>query len=282
MSFEVIKPGAYSLLVDAGRPHHRSLGVPLGGAADRASWMAGNQHIGNSREAVALEFALVGPTLRATANHTCVIAGAPFDAILNDSAITPGTTFNVAADDTLQIGTTKVGMRGYLCVQGGFRGHKILGSQTSLEPIKRGDMLEGIGELPARSASKGDTHSPLLALRAGITALRCIAGAQFQWFSASELFNQTFTVTPASNRMGLRLSGTPLTRPHREMTSEPVTPGTVQVLNDGQCVILGVDAQTIGGYPKIAHVVSADLDLLGQLQASEQLSFKLIEIWPSD
>ena len=78
--------------------------------------------------------------------------------------------------------------------------------------------------------------------------------------------------------MGLRLSGKPLTRPSREMVSEPVCPGTVQVLNDGQCVILGVDAQTIGGYPKIAQVIAADLDLVGQLRPGQGVSFKLVTI----
>ena len=171
MSFEVIKPGACSLLVDAGRPHHRSLGVPLGGAADRTSWIAGNELVGNPPDAVSLEIALAGPTLRATAEHDCVVSGAPFDVRLSGSAIAPGTAFNVVAGDTLQIGTTTIGMRGFLCVAGGFRGPAILGSQSSLEPIKRGETLECVGGPLARSASKGGTAkrlrgSPLLALRA--------------------------------------------------------------------------------------------------------------------
>jgi len=122
--------------------------------------------------------------------------------------------------------------------------------------------------------------SPLLALRANgpLIELRVISGAQADWFDAAEFFNQSFSVTLASNRMGLRLSGKPLTRPQREMISEPVASGTVQVLNDGQCVILGVDGQTIGGYPKIAHVISADLDLLGQLRPGQEVRFKLVDL----
>lgn len=73
--------------------------------------------------------------------------------------------------------------------------------------------------------------------------------------------------------MGARLVGPPLPVPPREIASEPVCPGTVQVTRDGQCIILGVDGQTIGGYPKIAHVIAADLPLLGQLRPNEEISF---------
>jgi antagonist of KipI len=78
--------------------------------------------------------------------------------------------------------------------------------------------------------------------------------------------------------MGLRLLGAPLERPAREMLSEPVCPGTVQVTNDGQCIILGVDGQTIGGYPKIAQVISADLDQLGQLRPGDAIQFQPVSL----
>src|SRR5213075_716596 len=84
---------------------------------------------------------------------------------------------------------------------------------------------------------------------------------------------QEFTVTPASNRMGLRLDSEPVKLAGRELVSEPVCPGTVQVTRDGQCIVLGVDGQTIGGYPKIAQVISADLDKLGQLRPHEGIHF---------
>ena len=78
--------------------------------------------------------------------------------------------------------------------------------------------------------------------------------------------------------MGLRLQGEPLPVPGREMVSEPVCPGTVQVTRNGQCIILGVDGQTIGGYPKIAQVIAADLDKLGQLRPGEQIDFVRVSL----
>jgi antagonist of KipI len=98
------------------------------------------------------------------------------------------------------------------------------------------------------------------------------------WFDSREFYSQEFRVSPASNRMGLRLVGKPLTVPARELESEPVCPGSVQVTRDGQGIILGVDGQTIGGYPKIAQVISADLDLLGQLRPDDSLRFARVDL----
>src|SRR5205807_3202074 len=101
---------------------------------------------------------------------------------------------------------------------------------------------------------------------------------QADWFETRDWLAATFTVTRASNRMGLRLTGPALTVPQREMVSEPVCPGTVQVTRDGQCIILGVDGQTIGGYPRIAHVIAADLDRLGQLRPGARVQFRRVEL----
>jgi allophanate hydrolase subunit 2 len=108
--------------------------------------------------------------------------------------------------------------------------------------------------------------------------LRVLPGPQADWSIDSEFFGQEFRISTASNRMGLRLQGKPLTLPLRELVSEPVSPGAVQVTRDGQCIILGVDGQTIGGYPKIAHAITADLDLLGQLRPGERLRFRPVSL----
>src|SRR5262249_39601281 len=111
--------------------------------------------------------------------------------------------------------------------------------------------------------------------------LRIVDGPQADWFprdwniGAAES-GRCYQVAPASNRMGLRLVGESLPVPARELLSEPVCPGSVQVARDGQCIILGVDGQTIGGYPKIAQVVRADLDQLGQLRPGDGIRFERI------
>jgi len=103
--------------------------------------------------------------------------------------------------------------------------------------------------------------------------IACLAGLQADWFDEQDFYRQEFSIAPASNRMGLRLQGEPLKLPDRELVSEPVAPGAVQVTSNGQCIVLAVDGQTIGGYPKIAHVIQADLDRLGQLRPDDRVRF---------
>jgi biotin-dependent carboxylase-like uncharacterized protein len=269
MSLTVLDAGPYSLLVDLGRPAARALGVPVGGAADRAALALGNALVGNPPGAVALELTLAGPTLRAEHPTACVVFGAPFT-----GSVPAGTTFLLRRGDVLKIGGTPEGVRGYLCVRGGFRAPAVLGSRSALEPIRAGDVLDCPPGFPpvGRSLPFGSPHA-LTPSPAHPLTLRALDGPQADWFPGGAFFGRTYTVTPASNRMGLRLSGEPLTRMPGELVSEPVAPGAVQITNDGLPVVLGVDGQTIGGYPKVAHVVRADLDRLAQLRPGTAVQF---------
>jgi biotin-dependent carboxylase-like uncharacterized protein len=274
MSLTVLEPGPLSMIVDLGRPHHRSLGVPLGGAADRAAYMQGNALVGNEPGAAALEFALVGPTLRADACLGCVIFGAPFDAWIDDQPLHIGTTFNLRSGSTLRIGSTAAGLRGYLCIAGGIQAKMILGSRSAFEPLQRHDVLPCLpGNAVARSLG-GAVVSFVDANE--IVTLHCLPGPQADWFDGQVFFGESFAVTASCNRMGLRLDGKPLPLIGRELVSEPVCAGAVQVVNDGQCIILGVDGQTIGGYPKVAQVIAADLDRLGQLRPGQIIQFTMV------
>src|SRR5262249_44279971 len=148
-----------------------------------------------------------------------------------------------------------------------------LGSKSGLSAISSGTDLACPGASAPRRFVTGDfewNKEPRL--------LRVLDGPQASWFQSEELYSQQFTVSQASNRMGVRLSGVPFSLPGRELVSEPVCPGSVQVTSDGQCVVLGVDGQTIGGYPKIAQVVRADLDKLGQLRPDDRIGFLPVDL----
>jgi antagonist of KipI len=273
MSLLVLDPGIDSRIVDLGRPRSRSLGVPVGGAADRRSLVLGNALVGNPPDAAALEITLKGPRLRAEADAGCVLFGAPFDARRAGRSIEMGRTFTLHDGQELRIGATASGVRAYLCVHGGFHAPSVLASRSALEAIRKGE------KLPCSASSIRSRFAPELesqADRDGRLVLSILPGLQGSWFDEAEFLSQAFTITPASNRMGLRLKGKALAMPKREMVSEPVCPGSVQVTPDGQCIVLGVDGQTIGGYPKIAQVIQADLDMLGQLRPGQAIQFKKI------
>ena len=277
MSLFVIDPGWATRVVDGGRPHSRSLSVPVGGAADRVSWMLGNALVGNPPETAALEIALKGPVLRTDAEVAGVVFGAPFELHSARQSFRAGRTFTLAPSEELHIGGTPSGLRAYLCVPGGFQTSAILGSQSALDAIRRGvDLACTASRLRARFAGP---ECPFLMKPTAWWALRVLPGQQANWFdSAAEFQRQVFTATPASDRMGLRLQGFPLPLPDRELISQPVCPGAVQVTKDGQCIILGIDGQTIGGYPKIAHVIRADLDALGQIRPGDMVCFQKIDL----
>jgi biotin-dependent carboxylase-like uncharacterized protein len=264
----VLRPGAYTLVVDQGRPRTRSLGVPVGGAADRFALALGNGLVGNPPDDAALEISLAGPTLRADADLACVLFGAPFEISSDRQPLRAGKTFTLHAGEEVQIGGTSRGMRACFCVRGGLRTPVVLGSRSSFGPLAAGAQLPCLpGRIRARRLSIPEEEP-------GPAVLRVVEGPQADWFRAAEFYDGPgFTVAPASDRMGLRLQGRPLSLPGRELVSEPVCPGAVQVTSDGQCIILGADGQTIGGYPKIAQVIAADLDRLGQLRPGTILTF---------
>jgi biotin-dependent carboxylase-like uncharacterized protein len=261
-------------VVDHGRPRSRNLGVPVVGAADRFSLALGNALVGNGPDTAALEIGLLGPTLQADAPLACVVHGAPFALRSDRQDVSAGTTFTLQPGERLHIGGTPRRARAYFCVRGGIAGPLVLGSRSSLAPLQAGERLT------CRRGTIGRRSIDNTLLEEATGKLRILPGAQADWFPPNVLTQDApqFEVTAASNRMGLRLLGAALPVPAREMVSEPVCPGTVQVTRDGQCILLGIDGQTIGGYPQIAHVIRADLDALGQLRPGERICFEQVTI----
>lgn len=272
----VLEPGLYTLIVDFGRPRTRSLGVPVGGAADRTSLALGNALVGNPVDAPALEMSLAGPFVEATCELACVVYGAAFS-LHSDcrpwGILQAGKTFTLAAGERLHVEGPSRGMRAYLCVRGGLGANAILGSRSSLVPLAAG------AELACQPSRIRARYFPSpFAPDSEAISLRVLPGPQSGWFDLADFVSREFTVGQASNRMGIRLQSTTLSVPARQLTSEPVCPGAVQVTSDGQCIILGVDGQTIGGYPKIAQVISADLDRVGQFRPGERIGFQTVSL----
>jgi biotin-dependent carboxylase-like uncharacterized protein len=273
MSITILEPGLYTLIVDGGRPNHRHVGVPLGGAADRFSLALGNGLVGNRPEAAALEITLAGPRLRAECMLACVLIGAPFTLSSDRQSLTMGTTFTLQAGEELSIHGTPSGMRAYLCIRGSIGAPAVLGSVTSFVPLVAGSRVVcGPGNIGAHFIRADHKWAR------EVDVLHVLAGPQADSFDLSDFLAQEFRVSQASNRMGLRLDGTIRGGPSEELVSEPVCPGTVQVTSSRQCIVLGVDGQTVGGYAKIAQVITADLDKLGQLRPGDVVRFRLVDL----
>ena len=278
---EIVRPGMFSTVQDLGRPGHRALGVPLGGAADSFALRLANLLVGNAEDAAALEFTLVGPVLRFLRDALVAIAGAE---VVGVASWLP---FVVRAGSVLDLSRLGAGCRGYFAIAGGIDVAPVLGSRGTFVRGGfggfSGRLLQAGDRLPVPEVSRdpGDHWRidprvvPELARPA---TLRVVAGTHAEEFDAAWTMHE-FKVTAQSDRMGVRLSGAALRRATAgELLSAPVTPGTVQVPPDGQPIVLLADAQTIGGYPRLAHVIAVDLPRAAQLRPGDAVRFTPVSL----
>ena len=284
----VLQPGMFTTVQDLGREGFGPMGVSPSGAADAMSLRVGNLLVGNVPSAAGLEMTLLGGTFLFPEGATVSLAGSDFGATLDGAAVGMWTPLELRPGQTLQVGATRGGARCYLCVRGGISVEPFLGSAST-------HVLSGLGGFNGRALQKGDVlavgkqrqiswskrlSGAALAMLAPRTILRVTPGPQLHWFDmpAQELFEEgVYRVTEEANRMGLRLAGPAITRSNsRELISEGVALGAVQIPESGQPIILFVEQQTAGGYPKIANVISADFHSLGQLRPRDEMLFEMV------
>jgi biotin-dependent carboxylase-like uncharacterized protein len=278
-SIEVLSPGPLTTIQDLGRAGWAHIGVPRSGAADRESLRLANRLVGNDEGAAALETTLTGPQLRFSGGAMVSLTGAQVNARVGDRPVAMDAAVEIHAGETLTVGNAKVGLRTYIAFTGGIEVPLVLGSAatdtlTGLGPAKlvRGQILR-LGDGPPGELQP--TVVPTALPTAPV--LRVILGPRDDWFTVAAITRLTaepFTVTPASNRVGLRLDGPALERARTgELLSEGLVPGAIQVPADGQPILLLADHPTTGGYPVIAVVLDSDLPLAAQLRPGEQLHF---------
>lgn len=278
---EILRAGPQATVQDGGRPGWRDRGLSLCGALDELALQAGNLLLGNPPGAAGLEFTLGGAALRFHADGWIALTGTDADADLDGRPLRPGWRAPVRAGQRLQLAAPRERMRSYLTVAGGIAVPAVLGSRST-------DLKAGFGGLDGRALREGDrlpigTTTRLPRRPAGLRlpdwtpALRVLPGPEVADFSEAAreaLLAADWTVTPQSNRMGYRLAGPVLARERGgELPSHGVLPGVVQVPPSGQPIALLADAQTTGGYPRIAVVIRADLWKLAQCRLGEPLRF---------
>jgi biotin-dependent carboxylase-like uncharacterized protein len=287
---EVQTPGLFTTVQDLGREGFGPMGVSRSGAADTISLRLGNRLVANKESAPALEMTLLGGTFRFPEGAVVALTGSEFGADLDGKPVNSWTSVEVRHGQALRLGPTRSGSRCYLCVQGGIDVEHFLGSASThvltglggLDggPLRRGDSLR---IAPKTASFRNRRVAPQVVERLSRrNVLRVTAGPQSDWFpeQSHRLFYETaYRVAEESNRLGLRLEGSPVpAHSGRQMITEGVSLGAVQVPAGGQPIILFVDQQTTGGYPKIANVVSADLHCLGQLRPRDEIRFERIGV----
>ncbi len=290
---EVRAPGLLTTVQDLGRDGFGPIGISPSGAADPVALRVGNRLLGNAENAPGLEMTLIGGTFVFPERAVVAIAGSDFGAALDDERIEMWSSVEIRAGQTLRTGPTRAGARCYLCVRGGIEVKSFLGSAST-------HLLSGLGGFEGRALRKGDVlriggaggsfrtfrkrkvAGRAIEKLAPRKALRVTPGPQSDSFSEKaqqEFYAGTYRVTEDSNRMGLRLEGPTVTSAAGgEMISEGVSLGAVQVTAGGLPIILFVEQQTTGGYPKIANVISADLSSLGQLRPRDEIRFERVEM----
>jgi antagonist of KipI len=287
-TIQVEAPGLLTSVQDLGRPGFGPLGVSPSGAADPISLRVGNRLVGNDEDAAGLEMMLLGGTFIFPQGAILALTGSDFGATLDDVRVNVGTSLQVRPGQTLRLGPTTLGARCYLCVQGGIAVKPFLGSASTHilsglggfegRPLRKGDVLR-IGRASKRF-SKRTIATQALEGFSRRKILRVTPGPQADWFSESALrsfYEGSYRIGEQSNRMGLRLEGASVTQNGtREMITEGVSLGAIQIPAGGSPIILFVEQQTTGGYPKIANVISADLHRVGQLRPRDKIRFEQV------
>ncbi|MFE5818735.1 biotin-dependent carboxyltransferase family protein [Streptomyces sp. NPDC056479] len=270
-ALSVVRAGPLTTVQDLGRPGHAHLGVPRSGALDWPAAALVNRLVGNAPEAAVLETTLTGCTVRTRSAVTVAVGGAPCRVTVDGRPVAWGTPLHVPAGALLDVGAAASGVRSYVGVSGGIAVDPVLGSRST-------DLLSGLGPPPLTDGAVLPLGQPTrLHTRVDVApqpappaelVLRVTPGPRDDWFTPSALrafTSRVYRVSPASNRIGLRTEGPALERAlTRELPSEGVVLGAVQVPPDGRPVVFLADHPTTGGYPVIAVVRAADLPAAAQ------------------
>ncbi|MEP2774562.1 MAG: 5-oxoprolinase subunit PxpB [Luteolibacter sp.] len=279
---QVIEPGALSSIQDHGRWGRQRLGVSPGGAADPVLASIANRLVGNPDDAAVIECTMTGPVLKFTTDVRVAWVGWASEA--------SGKPHQIKAGAIIDLRSRMCHLRGYIAVAGGVDVSEILGSRaTDLRAVlggHHGRTLQAGDVLPIAKANTAAVsekwHVSWPHPDGRVIELRYLRGIQAHWFTkeAHRLFSEnSYEISPTFDRTGTRLQGSILKlREPREMVSQPVVFGSVQVPPDGQPIVLMSERQTIGGYPQIAHVISADLPKLARAWPGTQVRFREVDL----
>jgi len=290
--FEILRPGINTTIQDTGRNNLYHIGITISGVIDQRNYKLANNLVNNKLTEAVIEFAHQGPLLKLKNGkiNFAITGDIFFNVIRNNSEIEEGKCYQnyiLYEGEQLDIISTKKSVYGYLSVRGGFKLEKVWKSysiNTKAEIGPNNGKKYSINEkIIIKKSIKENTEIKKINYKNSFNnIIRVIKGTNFDYFSNEAkniFFNKKFSITRLADRMGMRLDGPNLENiVNTNIKSEGLVRGVIQVPADGKPIILLSDHGTIGGYPKIAIVISADLDKLGQLTPGTDINFKEVSL----
>lgn len=287
---KILAPGGYTTVQDKGRFGFQHMGVPMSGALDQTAFALANLLVGNPEHAAVLELTVMGPSLEILREMDLALTGAQMGIRINDEPQEAWQSIRVFPGDVVTIGQVTAGCRSYLAFSGGISVPRIMGSLSTYaggqlggfqgRPLRKDDILE-TNDAPLAGKHK-KIPAPFIPDYPSQVTIRAIPGPQDDYFDEglATLFRKPFMVTAKADRMGYRLNGEPIpiqfSMP-KSIVSEPSMPGSIQIPADEQPIILLVE-QTVGGYAKIATVVSTDIPRVAQATPGDFIQFEKIDL----
>jgi len=289
-AIKILAPGGFTTVQDKGRFGYQQMGIPVCGVMDTFASACANILVGNDENRAVLEITVMGPSLEILTQMDIALTGARMGITLNDKPVEQWRSIRVNPGDVVTISQVQEGCRAYLAFSGGLTVPRIMDSCSTYvggriggfmgRPLKKEDILETHdAEILSRPRALPDRYIPQYPSNA---VIRAIPGPQEDYFDSglTALFERAYMVTAKADRMGYRLQGTaiPIKRGMpASIVSEPSMPGSIQIPPDEQPIILLVE-QTVGGYAKIATVISTDLSKVAQTTPGDTIQFEKIDL----
>ena len=290
--FEILRSGTNSSIQDKGRNHLYHIGITLSGAMDQRIFSISNALVNNNPNEGVIEFAYQGPLLKLKYGSVnfAITGNVSFNILRKNSIIEEGKCFQsyfLEKEDKIDIIYTKDSVFGYLAIEGGFKIEKVWGSysvntKAKIGPNNGEKFSVGDKIYINKSEAKNFIKKKIEYKKSVETTIRTTKGTNFDYFSEeakNKFFNEEYQVTNLSDRMGMRLEGPKLENiVNTNIKSEGLVKGVVQVPSDGNPIIMFSDHGSIGGYPKIAVVITADHDKAAQLIPGSKIKFKEVNL----
>lgn len=287
---KILNPGGYTTIQDRGRFGFQHLGIPVSGILDNFAFTLANLLVGNSENTAAMEITVLGPSLEIQKEMDIALTGAAMRIAVNEEPQEQWRSIRVKPGDTVSIGQVTSGCRAYLAFNSGICLPEVMGSHATYaggkiggfkgRPLQQGDIIE-TRDTPLLKKELA-LPSDMIPFYQSQAVARVIPGPQDDYFDAGlhTLFQSDYMVTAKADRMGYRLQG--LSIPIKDgmpksIISEPSVPGSIQIPADEQPIILLVE-QTVGGYAKIATVISSDLCVVAQTTPGDTIRFEKVDL----